>query len=193
MQHLMIDLATLGTAFNAPVLAIGAVYFDPDTGDLGDRFYGGIDMADACRYGRPNGDTIRWWLGQSEDARKAVVAGKHPAKHVFEKFQAYCLKGGQNIKPWGNGARFDIAILDYSFPRILDAPPPWKFWNVRDCRTIKDLASKAPAFTETLEGTAHQALDAAVHQAKWVSHYWRYLRGTKDVTAVSNSEVDLLA
>ena len=29
MRHCMIDLETLGTAANAPVIAIGAVFFDP--------------------------------------------------------------------------------------------------------------------------------------------------------------------
>lgn len=179
MNHVMIDLETLGTAFDAPVLAIGAVYFDPDTGALGDRFYGAIDVADACRYGRPSGDTIRWWMGQGDEAREAAVAGKHPAVLVFEKFDEFMVKHGPDAHPWGNGASFDISILDFAFPKILDKPVPWKFWNVRDCRTIKALASKVPPFQAERQGTHHQALDDAIYQAQWVSHYWQALRGIK--------------
>lgn len=188
MKNLMIDLETLGTAFNAPVLAIGAVYFDPDTGALGERFYGSIDVADACRYGRPNGDTIRWWMGQSDEARKAAVGGKHPAAFVLEKFGEFALKHGLNVCPWGNGASFDISILDYAFPKILDKPAPWKFWNVRDCRTIKEVASKVPPFQAERAGTHHNALDDAIYQAQWVSYYWQALRGVAPKPVVAEAE-----
>ena len=33
-DHFSIDLETLGTRYNAPVLSIGVVQFDPDTGKL---------------------------------------------------------------------------------------------------------------------------------------------------------------
>ena len=191
MQHLMIDLETLGTLVNAPVLAIGAVYFDLDTGALGDQFYGGIDIADACRYGRPSGDTIRWWMQQGDNARHAAVAGKHPSKLVFDKFRTFCTKSSGDVKPWGNGASFDISILEYAFLKVTDEPAPWKFWNIRDCRTIKEIAVAAPTFVTTVERTEHHALDDAIHQAKWVSHYWRWLREPRPTSAVEPE--DLLA
>lgn len=192
MNHLMIDLETLGTNVNAPVVAIGAVYFDPDTGTLGEEFDAAIDVADAMRYGRASGDTIKWWLGQSDAARQKVVRGRHPSQLVFEKFYDFCLKHGSDVKPWGNGASFDISILEYAFGRILDKQAPWKFWNVMDCRTVKRLAEGIVEFTGTLEGTAHDAIDDARHQARWVSVYWQGLRGVRKVPASSNDFGDLL-
>ena len=53
----MIDLETLGTAANAPVIAIGAVFFDPNTGTLGDTFDAAIDVEDAMHYGVMSGST----------------------------------------------------------------------------------------------------------------------------------------
>ncbi|TIX41128.1 MAG: 3'-5' exoribonuclease [Mesorhizobium sp.] len=196
--HCMIDLETMGTAPNAPVVAIGAIYFDPDTGALGETFDAAIDVEDAVRYGRVSGSTLKWWLGQGDAARQKVVRGRHPAQLVFEKFHEFCRKHGTGIKPWGNGSSFDITILEYAFGRILDKPAPWEFWNVRDCRTVKELAAKLPPYTGTLEGTAHTALDDATHQAKWVSFYWQALRG-KPVAeppkpaAATESLEDLLA
>lgn len=175
-QHLMIDLETLGTAPNAPVVAIGAVYFDPDTGTLGDEFDGAIDVEDALRYGRMSGSTLKWWLGQSDAARQKVVRGRHPAVKVFEAFETFCRKHGDRVQPWGNGASFDITILEYAFGRILEREAPWKFWNVRDCRTIKALADGIVQYLDPLEGTAHNAIDDARHQARWVSAYWQGLR-----------------
>ena len=43
MQHLMIDLETLGTDPTAPIVAIGAVFFNPKTGELGAEFIATID------------------------------------------------------------------------------------------------------------------------------------------------------
>jgi hypothetical protein len=35
----MIDLETMGNKPNAPIVSIGAVFFEPSTGELGDEFY----------------------------------------------------------------------------------------------------------------------------------------------------------
>lgn len=177
MNHLMIDLETMGTRVNCPVVAIGACFFDPNTGEIGRTFDGAIAIADAMRYGSADGDTIAWWLSQSDDARKKVARGRHTAVEVFGKFYEFCQSGGQDIKPWGNGASFDISILDYAIPKILGKPVPWKFWNVHDCRTIKALADGVVPYTGKMAGTAHAALDDAKHQAEWVSIYWQGLRG----------------
>ena len=187
--NLMIDLETLGTAPNAPVIAIGAVFFDPATGNLGDTFDAAIDLADAVRYGRADGNTIKWWMGQSESARQNVTRGRHTAAQAWEAFHKFCLKHGTAVKPWGNGSSFDISICDYAFGRVLDKTSPWKFWNVRDCRTIKELADGIVTFNEKLEGTAHTALDDAMHQAKWVSAYWQGLKGQKAAPVAVSAKV----
>ena len=43
MNHLAIDLETLSLEPNAHILSIGAVFFDPATGEMGDSFYVEID------------------------------------------------------------------------------------------------------------------------------------------------------
>lgn len=176
MKHLMIDLETMGTRVNCPVVALGACYFDPDTGEIGSTFDAAIDVADAMRFGVASGDTIKWWLGQGQEARDKVIRGRHGSVEVFEKFYAFCEKGGPDICPWGNGSSFDVSILDYAIPKILNKPVPWKFWNVRDCRTIKAIADGLVGFTEERAGVHHSALDDALHQAKWVCAYWQGLR-----------------
>lgn len=190
MKHMMVDLETLGTAANAPVIAIGAVFFDPNTGTLGDTFDATIDVEDAMRYGVMSGSTFKWWLGQSDAAREKVVRGRERAEDVFNRFGTFTLKHGDNVQPWGNGASFDIAILDHAFPRILNKPAPWKFWNVRDVRTVKELAVGVVRFDDKMkQGVAHTALDDAVHQAKWVSTCWQGLRLIVDPTGRPEPQV----
>ena len=190
MKHLMIDIETLGTAANAPVVAIGAVFFDPNTGTLGDTFDAAIDVEDAMRYGVMSGSTFKWWLGQSDAARQKVVRGRERAEDVFNRFGSFAMKHGDNVQPWGNGASFDIAILDHAFPRILNKPAPWKFWNVRDVRTVKELATGIVRFDDKMkQGVAHTALDDAIHQAKYVSAYWQGLRLIVDPTGRPEPQV----
>ena len=191
-SELMIDLETAGTAANAPVISIGAVYFNRDTGELGEKFDGRIDVVDALRYGKMSGDTFRWWLLQSDEARKTLTSGFHTAERVFTKFEKFCGLHG-SPRPWGNGASFDITILDVAFPRILNKQPPWKFWDVRDCRTIKDLANCAGyKYSGDRAGTHHGALDDAIYQAEWTSYYWQRLTGKSESVATEDNVDDLL-
>ena len=49
--------------------------------------------------------------------------------------------------------------------------PPWKFWNVRDVRTVVDLAKPFRNLKKDYKrkGTHHNALDDAIFQASYVS------------------------
>lgn len=172
MQHLMIDLETLGTDPSAPIVAIGAVFFDPKTGELGAEFSATIDFESACEKRMPDVPTIKWWMKQSDDARAKVLRGKsymYESLRGLEKF--ICDNCHESkVKPWGNGATFDISMLEDCF-KCYDMQTPWKFWNIRDVRTVVELG-KMTALTKDLvefEGTPHVALDDAKHQARYVS------------------------
>ena len=178
MKHLMIDLETLGQGSKAPTASVGAVYFDPATGDLGKEFFAKINIEDAHRYGRIDGSTFKWWLQQSDDARLAISSGKAPIDVVLTKFREFCALAHEDVVVWGNGPTFDMTILEHAYETVLRQPAPWKFWNVRDCRTMKDLAtSLGMKIDYKAQGTAHRAIDDAKAQARWVSEIWRSLAG----------------
>lgn len=176
MKDLMLDLETLGTQVNAPVVAVGACFFDIKTGEIGKTFDAAIDVSQALRFGRMSGDTLKWWLSQGDEARQKVVRGRSDPAKVYHSFCDFVSSGGSNVRPWGNGSSFDISMLEFSMARVIEKTPPWDFWNVRDCRTIKHLATdlnlSAPP---ERKGVHHTALDDAIHQAEWVSHYWRQI------------------
>lgn len=173
---IMIDLETLSNKPNGAVVAVGAVFFNPNSGELGEKFEMAIDMADAVRYGQVDGDTLKWWFSQSDGARKAITRGRHTAEQVWSKFYDFVLTHGDKVHPWGNGSSFDITMCQYQFARVLSKGEPWKFWNIQDCRTIKRAADGIVNYTDKLEGVAHSALADAIHQAKYVSAYWQGLR-----------------
>ncbi|EGE1657327.1 exonuclease, partial [Escherichia coli] len=68
-HHLMIDLETMGKNPDAPIISIGAIFFDPQTGDMGPEFSKTIDLETAG--GVIDRDTIKWWLKQSREAQSA--------------------------------------------------------------------------------------------------------------------------
>lgn len=176
LNHLMIDIESFGNVYNSAVVSIGAVYFDPWSGNIGPKFYRSIDIADSIRFGRVDGDTLKWWFKQSDDARAAAIAGTQPLGEALSNLEEFYSKG-RNAQPWGNGASFDITILEHAYLQCLRRKAPWDFWNIRDVRTIVELAKgicERPR--EFGKGTAHNALDDAVHQAAYVSDMWQALK-----------------
>ena len=178
--HLMIDLETMGTNTNAPIVVIGAVFFDPQTGEIGPVFYIVINLTDAMNTGAvPDGGTIKWWLKQSSEARAAILTDQVKLKDALSRFREFINECSDEkfVQVWGNGATFDNAILRTSYER-LDIPCPWRYHNDRDVRTIVELGKTIDFDARTVipfEGVRHNALDDARHQAKYVSAIWQKL------------------
>ncbi|EOR6896851.1 RecE family exodeoxyribonuclease, partial [Escherichia coli] len=75
-DHLMIDLETMGKNPDAPIISIGAIFFDPQTGDMGPEFSKTIVLETAG--GVIDRDTIKWWLKQSREAQSAIMTDEIP-------------------------------------------------------------------------------------------------------------------
>lgn len=179
MHHCMIDIETVGSRPNAPILSIGAVKFDPDAGKMGAEFYVDVDPVSAFAHGVPCGRTFKWWMEQSDEARKAAVCGVTALPDALKQLTAFYPKW-KDVKVWGNGPSFDMSILEYGYTRALNKDAPWAFWNVRDCRTVSNMAGLWPPKIGGA-GVHHNALDDAKHQAKWVTSMWQGLRNVKRV------------
>ncbi|MFA1278360.1 3'-5' exonuclease [Klebsiella quasipneumoniae] len=181
MNHLMIDLETMGNKPNAPIVSIGAVFFEPSTGELGEEFYRVVSLKSAvCGGAVPDADTIMWWMQQSEEARAAIcdkdAISLSAALIKLNHFIRDYADSGK-VQIWGNGATFDNVILRASYERD-DIPCPWHFTNDRDVRTIVELGRAIginPRRDIPFEGDIHNALADAKHQAKYVSAIWQRL------------------
>ena len=176
--HHMIDLETLGTQPGAPIIAVGICGFDPDIGAIGEGMEVAIDFDKACQSPfEVSGATIQWWLQQSDEARVKVTRGNHSVHEALKWVDSYLsYSDKKNLCVWGNGSTFDISILQYAF-RQFGIPVPWSFRNVRDVRTIVDVASVYMSRDDfPFEGVKHSALDDAKHQARYVSRMWQALR-----------------
>lgn len=75
-KHIMIDTETLGRTPGSVVRSVAAIEFNPQTGETGRRKVWKIDLADSIRYGfRIEASTLKWWMMQSDAARRNFVEG----------------------------------------------------------------------------------------------------------------------
>ncbi|HHB6964993.1 TPA: 3'-5' exoribonuclease [Klebsiella pneumoniae] len=179
--HVMVDLETMGKKYNAPIVAIGAVVFDPATGSIGESFYKVVCLESSVNWGAViDPSTVIWWLRQSSEARSAIVNDDaiplQDALLQFREFVSDNVAGGsKKAQVWGNGASFDNSILRSSYDCIAE-DYPWEYWNDRDVRTMVELGqaiSFDPKTTIPFEGSRHNALADAIHQARYVSAIWQ--------------------
>ncbi|HIA3181080.1 TPA: 3'-5' exoribonuclease domain-containing protein [Escherichia coli] len=175
--HLMIDLETMGKNPDAPIISIGAIFFDPQTGDMGPEFSKTIDLETAG--GVIDRDTIKWWLKQSREAQSAIMTDEIPLDDALLQLREFIDENSGEffVQVWGNGANFDNTILCRSYERQ-GIPCPWRYYNDRDVRTIVELGNSIGfdvRMAIPFEGVRHNALDDARHQAKYVSAIWQKL------------------
>ncbi|EPH7579727.1 3'-5' exoribonuclease domain-containing protein [Escherichia coli] len=175
--HLMLDLETMGKNPDAPIISIGAIFFDPQTGDMGPEFSKTIDLETAG--GVIDRDTIKWWLKQSREAQSAIMTDEIPLDDALLQLREFIDENSGEffVQVWGNGANFDNVILRRSYERQ-GIPCPWRYCNDRDVRTIVELGKAIDFDARTaipFEGERHNALDDARYQAKYVSAIWQKL------------------
>lgn len=184
--HIAIDLETLSTSPDAVVLAIGAAAI-AEGGELLADFYSVCSLA-SQRNRRIDEPTLDWWERQSVEARAVLNHANDPSSpslsSALKELTHWIGDLGEDYELfiWGNGAAFDVAILEHAYKQ--SSPfVPWNFRNVRDMRTLYDLTlrfgldikDKAPRV-----GIHHNAKDDARFQALVIIESLRQLQTLAD-------------
>lgn len=176
MTDISIDLETLSTLPNAAILSIGAVEFNRYNGTLGRRMYAEIELNSAIKHGHVDGGTLVWWMGRGDKAKRVFGGDEYTKMSLATALDLLTefYRQSEADKVWGNGSSFDITILESAYTAC-GFKAPWQFWNVRDMRTIVDLAAELGFDKSSVpfEGTAHHAGDDAAHQAKVIAKCWQ--------------------
>ena len=164
MEHVMIDLETLGRRAGCSILSIGAVAFGPE--GLGAELYTVVNRASCTAAGlHEDPGTLAWWEKQSASARAVLgqaTEGGDLLPVALGKLTEFLGQFNcRKVQVWGNGADFDNAILTACYA-ALGQDIPWEFWNNRCYRTLKSLK---PQVKLARQGTYHNALDDAKSQA----------------------------
>jgi len=174
----MFDIETLDTIPSSVVLSLGAVLFTKNEIVAKKVCYFNIDSQTEKKR-TISQSTLLWWLSQAKEAR-----------HVFDKLSKnnldtlYSLielnewlkqnSNGEHLVPYGNGAAFDIPIIESLF-NDFGITFPWKFWDVRCYRTIKYMFNIEQDVVR--DGVKHDALDDAVFQATCMQRFIKSLEG----------------
>jgi len=163
-MHIMIDLETMGTRPNAPIIAIGAVAFNA-MGLTDQTFYRVVSLHSAVRSGAViDPSTVLWWMEQGDAARDALTDKQHEAGSIddaLRDFMQFVCSYGDSLRGvWGNGATFDNVLMHESGKRC--GVPMWEFWKDKCYRTVKGMY---PDVKLERAGTHHNALDDARSQA----------------------------
>lgn len=144
MKHLMIDLETMDKKPTAAITSIGAVFFNPETGEMGEQFYQRVSLASSVDYDCTMGaDTVLWWLRQSSEARSEMLNDDCLDLPLsLANLEAFVAEYSDpsKVQVWGNGAAFDNVILRNAAEKCGFIEPLWFFWNDRDVRTIVELS-----------------------------------------------------
>lgn len=175
-DDISIDLETTSNKFNAAILSIGACRFDRVTGKTMQTYYAEVQIDDALRYGKVNADTMKWWMRQSPQAQAIWQRPEDKKLPLFDALRGlsdFVRSCNAGVKVWGNGASFDLTILEHAYERAGNGlVGGWEFWDIRDMRTILD-ATKVRMQDFKRNGVHHNALADAVFQAEVMCAAWQ--------------------
>ena len=138
MTEVMLDIESLSTKTNASILTIGAIRFNRHDFKVKEKFYKRITKESNEHFNRHfDENTISWWHSQSEEAKKEIFENKDRINlsSALQELSIFC-RGASKI--WANGVAFDIPILESAY-EACDLDTPWRFWIIRDVRTVYDL------------------------------------------------------
>ena len=138
MTEVMLDIESLSTKTNASILTIGAIRFNRHDFKVKEKFYKRITKESNEHFNRHfDENTISWWHSQSEEAKKEIFENKDRINlsSALQELSIFC-RGSKCV--WANGVAFDIPILESAY-EACDLDTPWRFWIIRDVRTVYDL------------------------------------------------------
>lgn len=93
MNNVMLDIETIGNKPWSVIVSIGAVIFNPKTGDISDStFHKKINIESCMNLGlKMDASTVLWWLKQSKDAQSVFIGNdkEESISAVLSKFNEF--------------------------------------------------------------------------------------------------------
>lgn len=176
--HIVIDIETLGTCDDAAILELGFAIVVPDeTSELhhvkiesiGDIVFDLQQQIDEFNR-KIQADTLLWWLKQGAKLQM-MYTSKDPVSFSEGYLQlAQIVQQLRQKYPavyfWSRGSDFDFRILKSLLDHV-NIPCFWKFWEVRDIRTV---SNPLLLTDDQLTTNTHYASDDAYNEASELVH-----------------------
>lgn len=156
-MDVMIDIEGLATTPDTTILTIAAQEFNPlEPGAFGRDFYARVTLE--SQEGRAIDDaTVEWWATQPEIIREEAF-GEDNRVPLREALEGLHRVAWHARRVWAQGPTYDMNILEHAY-KSLGMPLPWKFFAVRDSRTLFSLVPQLntyPASHHALEDCRRQ-------------------------------------
>ena len=164
----MIDLEGLATGPNTCILTIAAQAFDPfGTGYYDQHYYARVDLESQPTRDIDDG-TIEWWATQPTHAREEAFneQGRIPLDQALDELGKLIW---HSKLIWSQGPTYDMNILEHAY-KSYRKPLPWKYYMVRDSRTVFSLWPEQP-----IPPTSHHALEDCRRQIGMLQNTLKYL------------------
>lgn len=162
----MIDIESLGTDPGSCITSVGAVKFNFETGEIGDKFFMNINVKDSMKLDfKVNGNTVLWWFKQDDEAIKAMLSDPQPVRTVLEELSKFINSGRKHPNIWANAPTFDCSLLRAYYEKT-NIKVPWSYTQERCVRTLSNLAPGVRSEIDHV-GQAHNALDDCMYQIKY--------------------------
>lgn len=181
-MDIMIDIETLSTKSNALILCIGAIKFNTENIDSFDnlsKFYCLIDIEDSKKYNLDIDDKcIEWWNKQplKDEIFGTQEYKKLTLKEALLNFNKWYNSDVIINNVWAQGINFDIPILENAYIKT-NIKIPWKYWNVRDSRTMCKILNIPP--TIEFQDKIHHPLYDCYRQILSIQKVFNILRNKK--------------
>ena len=182
MQHVMIDLETMGLAPRGAIVSIGALEFDLNTGKTGHELHVPVSLQDCLENGlQQDESTVKWWAGQAPEARASWdVDNPATLDEGMRVLMAFFMDVGGKPQVWANAPTFDLMILRNAYSAV-GREAPWHFTKERCCRTLVQMGKMLQTNPRNVRrtGTAHNALDDCKYQVAYCVRAWAGIRGAR--------------
>ena len=165
----MVDLEGLGTGPETTILTIAAQEFDPlERGRFGRDFYVRVSLESQEGRSIEQG-TIDWWAIQPDIVKQEAFSEENRVS-LKEALQGLHRIMWHAKRVWAQGPTYDMNILEHAY-KSLQMPLPWKYYSVRDSRTVFGLAPNLQTYP-----ASHHALEDCRRQIDLLWDTLEYLK-----------------
>ena len=158
-MHVMVDIETLSISPDACILTIAAQQFNPfekrSYSELR-SFYSRVSI-ESQRERNVDENTVEWWANQSDKAKEEAFSSENRIA-LSDALSQLSPLIWQSDFMWINDPTFEVNILEHAY-QSHNMQIPWKFYLVRDARTVYSLhpeLKRPPATHHALEDCRRQ-------------------------------------
>lgn len=179
MKHLMIDIEAMDDKPTAAITAIAAIFFNPETGEIGESFSRRINLEDSMnKGGTASAEVILRWLRQPAGVRRQMFDDfLYDIEDAISDFYDFVNSNMPplGVKVWYGCPSLRSAVLRTVMQKFVG--DSFEYGNEQSVVTVNELAKSLGLNMESIipNSGINNAYDQVVYNIKVVSYVWMYL------------------